>query len=131
MYTFVKRRLLLSWIALLAVLFSALAPSVSHALAASSPLDGLAEICTVNGVKTVKLSLADGDQPAPKSLAHHFEHCPYCMSHGGAPALPPANAGTVAVLTGHDTYPPLFYHAPRSLYSWAAANPRAPPVHAC
>ena len=130
MYTFVKRRLLLTWMAVLAVMFSALAPSASHALAANSALDGLAVICTVDGATAVKSGRSSDDKSATKSPDQHFEHCPYCTSHGGSPALPPQLPVSFAVATGHDAYPPLFYQAPRSLHSWAAANPRAPPVHA-
>ena len=118
----VKRRTLQIWIAMLAVLFSALAPTVSHALAPSTP-SVLLEMCTVNGVKAV-----DGGKPAPSKSMAGMEHCAYCLTHAVSPALlPPAVAG-FAVIGGHDLYPPLFYSAPQPLHTWSAAKPRGPPA---
>ena len=112
-----KRQTLHLWIAMLAVLFAALAPTVSHAIAASTT-GILAEMCSVDGPT----------KKAPTNTMHGMEHCPYCATHGGAPALlPPALTG-FAVIGGHDAYPPLFYTAPQPLHGWRTANPRGPPA---
>ena len=113
----VKRRTLTLWIAMLAVLFSALAPTVSHALAASTTA-ALSDMCSV-GEPTKK---------APTSVMHGMEHCAYCALHGGMPALPPSASAGFAVIGGHDFYPPLFYRAPQALHTWRAAKPRGPPA---
>jgi hypothetical protein len=112
-----KRKTLQIWIAMLAVLFAALAPTVSHALAASTPA-ALAEMCTVDS----------GAKKAPTNTMHGMEHCAYCVMHGGAPGLPPSALGGFAVIGGHDFYPPLFYTAPQPLHSWSASHPRGPPA---
>lgn len=114
-----RRRTLHLWIAMLAVLFAALAPTVSHALASTTEA-ALAEMCTVGGA----------EKKAPSNIMHGMEHCPYCATHGGAPALPPVAASSFAVVGGHDCYPPLFYTAPQPLHTWSAASPRGPPVFA-
>jgi hypothetical protein len=117
-----KRRTLQIWIAMLAILFSALAPTVSHALVSSTP-SALLEMCTVDGVKAV-----EGSTQAPSKSMPGMEHCAYCLTHASSPALlPPAVAG-FAVIGGHDFYPPLFYTAPQPLHTWSAAKPRGPPA---
>ncbi|TFW14786.1 DUF2946 domain-containing protein [Duganella callida] len=114
-----RRQTLQIWIAMLAVLFSALAPTVSHAISASTS-GVLAEMCSVD-------SAAPGKK-APTNIPHGMEHCPYCATHGGAPALPPSAIHGFAVIGGHDAYPPLYYSAPRPLHGWGAAQPRGPPA---
>ena len=102
---------------MLAVLFSALAPTVSHAIAASTTAV-LSEMCSV-GEPTKK---------APTSVMHGMEHCAYCVVPGSMPALPTSLTAGSAVIGGHDVYPPLFYSAPQPLHSWRAASPRGPPA---
>jgi hypothetical protein len=111
-----RRQTLQIWIAMLAVLFSALAPSISHALTPSAPY-GYADICSTDKAKK-----------APAPPMHGMEHCPYCATHGAAPALLPPTATSLAVIGGHDFYPPLFYSAPHPLHNWTAAHPRGPPA---
>jgi hypothetical protein len=112
-----KRQVLHVWIAMLAVWFAALAPTVSHALAATTAA-ALAEMCTVDS----------GSKKAPMNTLHGMEHCAYCAMHGGAPALPPLPLNGFAVIGGHDFYPPLFYTAPQPLHTWSASSPRGPPA---
>lgn len=126
----VKRRLLSVWIAMLAILFSALAPTVSHALAAQGSFAGFAEICTVNGVELVSLATGERQKPADNALSHHMEHCAFCATHGGTFALLPPLPVSFAVVGGHDLFPSLFYLAPTPLFSWSAAQPRGPPANA-
>ena len=122
MLKFMKRKVLHTWIAMLAILFSALAPTVSHALAASTS-SVLAEMCSVDGVK-----LVTADRKAPAKSMQGMEHCSYCVTHGGSFGLPPSAAQSFAVVSGHDSYPALFYSAPQPLHTWSAASPRAPPA---
>ena len=117
MISLTKRQLLHTWIALLAILFSVLAPTVSHAVAASNPVSTL-EMCSVNG---------SDDGKAPTTAKHGMEHCAFCTVHGGMDALPTASAIALARHAGRDIYPPLFYSAPQSQHTWSASNPRAPP----
>jgi hypothetical protein len=124
MLNFVKRQTLHIWIAMMAVLFSALAPTVSHALAASSSTPSvLLEMCTVDGAKSV-----DGSKQSPTDSMQGMEHCAYCLTHPSTPALPPPPMAGFAVIGGHDLYPALFYSAPQPLHTWSAAKPRGPPT---
>lgn len=106
----------LSLIAFLAVFGFALAPTLSHALAAANPW---AEIC----------SAAD-EAKVPGTGATHLEHCPLCGLGAGAAPLPAAPAASIVLPQGAAHVPALFLHAPRPLHAWSAAQPRAPPSQA-
>ncbi|WP_254926634.1 DUF2946 domain-containing protein [Janthinobacterium sp. PC23-8] len=112
---------------MLAILFSALAPTVSHALSAINVPSATLEICSVNSYKAVKAP--DGDSSkSPATIKHRMEHCAFCATHGGSFALPGSHPLSLVMVAGRDIYPPLFYAAPQSLHAWSAANPRAPPL---
>jgi hypothetical protein len=90
MFTHYAKRLT-SWIAMLAVLFASLAPSISHAFPAKSNQPAfLQELCSAQGAKRfVAVDLADDTQKVPtqNQAAMHFEHCPYCATHAGTVAI--------------------------------------------
>lgn len=119
-----RQRIAYAWIAALAILFNALAPVVSHSLAA--PAERQVEICTAMGIEMVSMSTE------PDSSTDNFlkglMHCAYCAPHAGSFALLPQAALVLAVVGGHDVYPPLFYRAPRPLFAWSLAQPRGPPL---
>lgn len=112
---------------MLAILFSALAPSLSHAFAAERSSTGLGEICSSYGAVPAVQAPDAAQQPASDALQLHLKHCAYCATHGASVALLPPALITFAVLGGHDLFPPLYYRAPAALFSWSAAQPRAPP----
>lgn len=58
----------------------------------------------------------------------HFEHCPFCFTHAGSFGTPPSAEFTAPLLIGAAIQPTLFLHSPRPLFSWAAAQARAPPA---
>ena len=112
------------WLAIVAMLGLALAPTVSHALKASGPGNPWAELCSVSGGKP---GAADRSGPATET-GTHLGHCPLCGQAGQAPALPctePAWAGMVdagEVLSAGDG-PSL-----QPAHVWPAAQARAPPA---
>jgi hypothetical protein len=117
-----KRNVVHLWIAILALLFSALAPSVSHAVSAASAVPGLAQMCSIDGVKAPPgKSLSD-------AIVHAFEHCPFCAAHATPPALPPPPAWHFPLERGQQVFSALYYHAPSPLFAWSAAKPRGPPA---
>ena len=90
---------LINKIALCAIVFASLAPSISHALAATNGTSFAQEICTSNGQKisiqvittqgqqlTMELSVKNDEQPA-KNISMHLEHCPFCASHAVAAGM--------------------------------------------
>lgn len=128
--TWATRRLA-TWIACFAILFAALAPSISYALPSSAG-PSMIEICSASGMRFVSASEV-GDNGLPKSVTQklsHFEHCPFCASHGGDVPILPVHPLTVHAPALPDSRPALFYHAPRTLAVWASAQSRAPPAHA-
>jgi len=108
----------------------ALMPAISHALAfVRGQSADLVEICTQQGPQRV--SLKDGapaTDPAPALAFEHLDHCPFCAQLGTPLGMPPAPV--VVPLQTHLSHamPRLFYAAPRTLFAWSAAQPRAPPA---
>lgn len=119
------RRLLTTWIAILAVLMASLAPSVSHALGLSNGASWI-EVCTAQGSKWQQ-SDSDDSRSAP-AAAHVLEHCPYCSIHAPALGLPPVPEVVPLSLDLKDEFPLAFLAAPRTLHAWVSAQPRAPPL---
>ena len=122
---FTKRKHLHLWFACLAILLNALLPSLSHAFSVPQSRAAI-EICSSSGAVYTQADLAPSS--GTDSRPQHIEHCLYCMHHAGGLALPPPPAPLVAVLKGHDLYPPLFYQALPPQFAWTAARPRGPPA---
>ena len=126
-----NRRLceLVSWIACFAILLAALAPALSHAVQRDVPA-GWIEICSVTGAKLVRI---DDGAPSPSESGqqptHADTHCPYCALHVDALGLPPSAPATVNLWALSFHVPELFLLAPRPLFAWASAQPRAPPLN--
>lgn len=111
------------------MLFAALAPSISHAMARARGATW-AEICSVGGVRLVKLNLPAGAGEPAKQGVIHLEHCPFCATHAGSFALLPPSRFSLQVSDNPAFYPRLFYQSPRPLPAWTAAQSRAPPAKA-
>ncbi len=119
------------WIACFAILLNALAPSISHAISASAGQTAAwAEICSVDGARLVAVGTDHAQSPdgSPSPQAQPSAHCPFCSPHAGTFALPAAAMTLPVPIAGARLLPSLFYRSPQPLFSWAAANPRAPPV---
>lgn len=97
-------------VALFAILFASLAPSISHALQANSGAGFVQEICTTSGEKiTIQVLTTKGQQvaaefsvkkstdTAPAGIQHHLNHCPFCAA-GAVNALPASQHAAVIVL---------------------------------
>lgn len=129
MIFFRQTRCFATWIACIVVLFAALAPSVSHALASAGKASSLwMEICSADSVKFAKQDSAIGSSSQENKSSIEFEHCPYCLPHGASVGLPPSSSFNLPVLTGSFPLPSLFYQSPRPLFIWAGAQSRAPPA---
>ena len=99
---------LINKIALFAIVFASLAPSISHALAATNGTSFAQEICSSNGQKiSIQVITSQGQQlttefainksEAPKNITMHLEHCPFCSSVSAA-ALPSQQLEIIALL---------------------------------
>ena len=124
---------LASWIAIAAIVFSALAPTISYAFSSNStPLTLWQELCTAQGTKLVANDAIPGSQfpsqPAQDKVGMHFEHCPYCFSHAGSVGLPSATASFVIEAIGQTAQLAELYIAPVLPPYYQSANPsQAPP----
>ncbi|MBK9135162.1 MAG: DUF2946 domain-containing protein [Betaproteobacteria bacterium] len=123
-----------AWLALLAMLAAALFPAVSHALAAARG-EAWSPVCTAQGVRWVSDTATTGDETggetgdeAPAPAARAFEHCPFCTQAGHTPALPRASIDAPLPTASASPLPPLALQAPRTLFAWRSAQPRAPPA---
>lgn len=148
MHTLRRRSKGFVWLALAAMLAMALLPALAHARAAShAGQDGWAEVCTPRGTQWVEVDAAasgatngtsngapgaavDGapaGDAAQAGLADHLADCPACLPSLSA-GLPPSPWPAWRLPASGTDAPPLFLHAPRTLFAWACAHPRAPPA---
>jgi Protein of unknown function (DUF2946) len=102
-------------IALFAIVFASLAPSISHALAAQHGVNSFVqEICTANGESiTIQVVTSQGnkldtqldtEQKLPansKTLISHLNHCPFCSNPSVNTALEPSTTFVIAALQSH------------------------------
>jgi hypothetical protein len=99
-------------IALFAILFASLAPSISHALQANSGGAFEQEVCTTSGQKiTIQVLTTKGQQLAtelatqaprdkqPTGIQHHLQHCPFCANPSTDAAIEAPHAPIIAILT--------------------------------
>ena len=75
---------LASWIALIAIIFASLAPTISYALPTTNAASFQQEICDAQGVKrivSVDFGVEQKSSPDQNQSPMLLEHCPYCVSH--------------------------------------------------
>jgi Protein of unknown function (DUF2946) len=99
-------------VALFAIVFASLAPSISHALAAQQGVNSFTqEVCSTNGKKiTIQVITTKGQQLSaqftaknnseslPKTINHHLEHCPFCANPSTDALLEAPHAPIIAIL---------------------------------
>ncbi|WP_073101061.1 DUF2946 domain-containing protein [Pollutimonas bauzanensis] len=118
-----------AWIACFAILLGPLASSFSHAQrsAAQGEWHGL---CGSTGLVKIFVSDANEHLPASSDQPDHFSHhCPWCCSHGAPWISPPTQPYVALEPQSQQSYPRLFFIAPRTSSVWRAAQPRGPPTH--
>jgi hypothetical protein len=134
MELFRRNRRLISWLASMAIVLNALAPAISHAMASiQDQAAPWAEICSVSGTKFAPLAFDQvgsheaGNKNGSDADPSAMQHCPYCVVHAGSLAVLTDYGFELAKTDLSYSLPELFYHAPRTLFVWAASSPRAPP----
>jgi Protein of unknown function (DUF2946) len=118
------------WLTALAMMLSALAPSISFASRAIQGADiDFASICTATGIKWVDNQSGEILESAPTTSksAVHAERCEACLTHPLA-ILPVSQVLLYTPVIALTRMPSLFLQAPRTLFVWSQANPRAPPT---
>ncbi len=119
-----------AWLALLAVLWGALVPTLAQALVSSSSRQGWVEVCSTSGVLWVRVDGGAKSPAAPTgqsdSMPNASAHCPWCPIQG-ATGLPPEPAlVTVAIAQG--PVPTTAFTSARPAVLWSKARSRAPPA---
>jgi hypothetical protein len=111
----------------MAALSMAVMPTLAHALAFANG-DDTTQICTPQGMKIVSLDPWSAEEGGAPTSQASLDHCPYGMLASGAAPLPASPSQWHAQAAGTAEAPPAFFQAPRTLFAWASAQPRAPPV---
>lgn len=120
-------RLLMSWLATLALLVSALAPAISVALPSGADPFGLADICSVQDMDA---AWREG-KPAPMSGKMDCKLCPSSQHAKSDPDHLPAPAYRLALRDALGLpNPSRTLPAPKARQAWPDAQPRAPPRQA-
>lgn len=123
----------ISVVAAAAMLFGALAPTVTQARTAHAVPPGVIEVCTVDGIKQISLAEVESTSAqGSKGQGHHSsevgghgEGCPFCHLQILSISLEPISQNLSVV--DREYFPPLFYKAPKPLFAWAHSRSRAPP----
>ncbi len=116
-----------AWLALLAVLWGALVPTLAQAAVSASSRQGWVEVCSASGVLWVRV---DGGAASPTgqsgTMADASAHCPWCPMQGAA-GLPPEPAQVTAV-SAQGSVPIAAFTSARTAALWSKAQSRAPPT---
>ncbi|MFZ4876344.1 DUF2946 domain-containing protein [Janthinobacterium sp. Mn2066] len=127
--TSITRRLA-AWIACFAILLSALAPSISQAVAHAKQESGSGwvEICSMAGIRFVKVEADQSGIGQPDGKAMQMAQCAFCSMHAGSVGLPPTSPVLpLRIDVGTAMQPALYYQSPNPLFVWSTAQSRAPP----
>ncbi|GAA4415033.1 DUF2946 domain-containing protein [Quisquiliibacterium transsilvanicum] len=120
-----RLRTRIAWLALAAMLMSALAPGISSAMALGTAPEIWGEVCRAEGA-----AAPDTAPGVPPGHDAGMADCPFCLPQAGAPALPSPERVFAAPADGGSAAPRLFLLAPTASWQWLAAQARAPPTRA-
>lgn len=117
-----------TWLAMLALVMSALAPTVSQAVVMSSDRADWLEVCTTTGVMWVKAdSVATDDGTMP--MVGHDQGCDICTHI--VTGAPPVLSGIATPVMGQPSArPQTLVASAHPVVLWAPAQSRAPPLFA-
>lgn len=116
-----------AWLAMLAMLLGALAPTVAQAVVATQGGPGWVQVCSASGMVWMQADASEHDAVADagKSMADASRHCPWCHLNGTA-GLPPESVPAMA-LAPRAERPPETFRSALPAPPWPAAQSRAPP----
>jgi hypothetical protein len=117
-----KRLTALSWLAVFAL---TLLPSLARVVNAATP-GGWVQVCSAQGMRWVAPDGSLSELGPDGQRASPGEHCPLCGG-GGAVALPTPTVASRPVAFSTDFTAAQLVRAPRLLFVWSSAQPRAPP----
>ena len=115
-----------AWLAMLALVMSALAPTVSQAVVMSSDRAEWLEVCTTTGVMWVKADSATTDDGTLPMVGHE-QGCDIC-THTVTGAPPVLTDIAVPALWQSSAQPQALVSSAHPAVLWASAQSRAPPL---
>lgn len=129
-------------IALFAIVFATLAPSISHALTSQQGTNSFTqEVCSTNGKKiTIQVVTTKGQQfsaelttkktseTSPKSINHHLEHCPFCANPSTDAVIDAPHAPMIAILEAQAQHIAAVSHVALPRFSAFPPPAQAPPA---
>lgn len=110
----------------MAILAIVVVPTLSRWWAAGQGGFTWADICSPLGLRAPGMADGAGGSAPAMPVVIHLDHCALC-GIAAHMAPPPALVGALPVPSRWADRPPLFLQAPRPLFAWASAQPRAPP----
>ena len=127
MFVLPSYRRFAAWLALLAMLWGALVPTLAQAAVSGSDRQAWVEVCSASGVLWVRV---DGGAASPTgqpgTMADASAHCPWCPLQGAA-GLPPGLTMPPPV-SAPDGTPAAAFTSARPAALWTPAQSRAPPT---
>ncbi|MFZ6774382.1 DUF2946 domain-containing protein [Undibacterium sp. SXout7W] len=127
-----RLRHLTIWLACFAMLFNGIVPSMASTVVPTKVKAGFIEICSAEGNKLFEIATGKFTKTSPdadsQQSKHGKVHCANCLPHADHHFLLPTNDSDAPNAGLSEAFPPLFYHSPQTLFSWASAQPRAPPA---
>ena len=119
---------LAAWLALLAMLWGALAPTLAQAAVASSDRPGWVQVCSTSGVVWVRVdSAVDASTTESAPMAAAASACAWCLLQGSAD-VPPTHATTALVTQAPGTLSGGMFASIVPSAVWSTAQSRAPPL---
>lgn len=128
-------------VALFAIVFASLAPSISHALAAKQGVNSFVQkICTSQGQAiTIQVITSKGqqiatnlyadvkDNPSPASLVLHLNHCPFCANPNTQVGIEPPQVPIITLLATQSQHPVAITQSVLQRFSVLTPPAQAPP----
>ena len=106
----------------LAILASAIAPSITQAISVAATGQGLVmEICVADGSK-LALDVQTNNQ------SEAMPDCPYCVAQTPL-AIPLLMGLQFQAPDSHVLIPPLYFQSPKPLFAWVKLPSHAPPLN--
>jgi hypothetical protein len=119
---------LTAWLAMFAMLWSAIAPTLAQAAVASSGSPAWVEVCSTSGVVWVRVdNAADASTTESAPMAKAASGCAWCLLQGSAD-VPPTHATTALVTQAPGALPGGMFASIVPAAVWSAAQSRAPPL---
>ena len=87
---------------MLAMVLSALAPTLAHAWVSAADEGQWIEVCSTSGMVWLKADGQDADGQGAKQnapMADMAQHCPWCSFHGTSAGLPPNMAASLPMIS--------------------------------